>query len=218
MAKITEYGRKIKLSLMDAEKTQTWLISEVHQKTGLYFDDSYLYRIMYGTLRTPKIITAINEILNIERERDEGLMPAKWSGELVGEIHNAGLTIKEVAAEAGMNPKYISTVLNQDKDAPKAEAKLRAALNRLTNNFERDPIEENGEVFQESGICVASSNLGGWTVKSMPDVWRAFLSMVEDAGMDDESVYSDNMMCAAYRLYLEGVQDGMKGVEKKKNE
>jgi hypothetical protein len=44
----------------------------------------------------------------------------------VGKIHNAGLTIKEVAAEAGMNPKYISTVLNQDTDAPKAEAKLRA--------------------------------------------------------------------------------------------
>ena len=66
MAKVTEYGRKIKLSLMDAGKTQTWLISEVHQKTGLYFDDSYLYRIMYGTLRTPKIIAAINEILGIK--------------------------------------------------------------------------------------------------------------------------------------------------------
>jgi hypothetical protein len=37
-------------------------------------------------------------------------MPAKWTGELVGEIHNAGLTIKEVAEAAGMNPKYISTV------------------------------------------------------------------------------------------------------------
>ena len=59
-------------------------------------------------------------------------MPAKWTGQLVGEIHNAGLTIKEVAAEAGMNPMYISTVLNQDEDAPKAEAKLWAALARLT--------------------------------------------------------------------------------------
>lgn len=36
MAKVTEYGRKIKLSLMDAGKTQTWLISEVQQETGLY--------------------------------------------------------------------------------------------------------------------------------------------------------------------------------------
>mgnify|MGYP000021930212 FL=1 len=66
MAKITEYGKKIKLCLLDMDRTQTWLISEVHQKTGLYFDDSYLYRIMYGTLRTPKIIAAINETLGIK--------------------------------------------------------------------------------------------------------------------------------------------------------
>ena len=30
-------------------------------------------------------------------------MPAQWTGRLVGEIHNAGLTIKQVAAEAGLN-------------------------------------------------------------------------------------------------------------------
>lgn len=58
-------------------------------------------------------------------------MPAKWTGQLVGEIHNAGVTIKEVAIEAGMNPKYISTVLNSDADAPKVEARLRTALCRL---------------------------------------------------------------------------------------
>ena len=69
-------------------------------------------------------------------------MPAKWTGELVGEIHNAGLTIKEVAAEAGMNPKYISTVLNQDTDAPKAEAKLRAALARLTGEAAQEDADE----------------------------------------------------------------------------
>jgi len=61
-------------------------------------------------------------------------MPAKWTGQLVGEIHNAGLTIKQVAEEAKMNPKYISTILNRDADAPKAEAKLRAALKRLTES------------------------------------------------------------------------------------
>ena len=60
-------------------------------------------------------------------------MPAQWTGKLVGEIHNAGLTIKQVAEEAGMNPKYISTVLNGNDEAPKAEQKLRAALERLIN-------------------------------------------------------------------------------------
>lgn len=65
MAKITEYGKKIKFRLLEMDKTQVWLISEVRAKTGLYFDDSYLYKIMFGSLRTPKIVTAINEILEI---------------------------------------------------------------------------------------------------------------------------------------------------------
>lgn len=59
-------------------------------------------------------------------------MPAQWTGQLVGEIHNAGLTIKQVSEEAGLNPKYVSTILNGDSDAKKAEGKLRAALERLT--------------------------------------------------------------------------------------
>lgn len=58
-------------------------------------------------------------------------MPAQWTGQLVGEIHNAGLTIKQVAAEAGLNDKYVSQVLNADTESPKAEQKLRAALVRL---------------------------------------------------------------------------------------
>lgn len=130
-------------------------------------------------------------------------MPAKWSGELVGEIHNAGLTIKEVAEEAGMNPKYISTVLNSDGDSPKAESKLRAALNRLKGNCEQDLSGENG-------ICGVGSACGGLKVKSMSDVWRDFLKMAAETGMTDGDIYSDNMMCVAYRIYLMGVQDGMK--------
>ena len=65
-------------------------------------------------------------------------MPAQWTGIFVGEIHNAGLTIKEVAAEAGLNPKYVSQVLNSNADSPKAKAKLWEALNRLMESQERD--------------------------------------------------------------------------------
>lgn len=63
-------------------------------------------------------------------------MPAQWTGVLIGEIHNAGLTIKAVAEEAGLNPKYVSQVLNGERDAPKAEARLRHALERLMGRTE----------------------------------------------------------------------------------
>ena len=59
-------------------------------------------------------------------------MPAQWTGELIGDIHNAGLTIKRVSEAAGLNPKYVSQILNSENEAPKAEAKLREALSRLT--------------------------------------------------------------------------------------
>ena len=39
-------------------------------------------------------------------------MPAQWTGILVGRMHNAGITAKQLAEEMGKNPKYISGVLN----------------------------------------------------------------------------------------------------------
>lgn len=66
-------------------------------------------------------------------------MPAQWTGQLVGEIHNAGFTIKQVAEEAGLNPKYVSTVLNSE-DAPlKTEEKLRSALIRMKEQRKSTP-------------------------------------------------------------------------------
>ena len=58
-------------------------------------------------------------------------MPAQWTGRLIGEFHNAGVTITDIANEAGLNRSYVSQVLNSEMERPKTEAKLRAALERL---------------------------------------------------------------------------------------
>lgn len=58
-------------------------------------------------------------------------MPAQWTGELIGEIHNAGFKIKDVASEAGLNPKYVSQILHGKCESDKAERKLRSALKRM---------------------------------------------------------------------------------------
>lgn len=68
-------------------------------------------------------------------------MPAQWTGRFVGDVHNAGLTIKSVAEEAGMNAKYISQIINSEAENPKAEAKLRAALDRLVSE-RRDSVSQ----------------------------------------------------------------------------
>ena len=66
MAKLSEFGKDISKRLIDLSKPQTWLIEEVRNKTGLYFDDSYMYKIKTGQLSTPKIVQAIFEILDIQ--------------------------------------------------------------------------------------------------------------------------------------------------------
>lgn len=65
---LTELGKKIKIALIEKNMTQEWLISEVKKKTGLYFDSSYLNKVMTGNNKNLKIIVAINEILELPTE------------------------------------------------------------------------------------------------------------------------------------------------------
>ena len=65
MAQLTAFGKDIGKRLIDLERTQGWLMEQVRQMTGLYFDYSYIYKIKTGQLSTPKIVQAIREILDL---------------------------------------------------------------------------------------------------------------------------------------------------------
>lgn len=65
---LCDFGKAIKIRLMDLGESQKWLVKEVRDKTGLYFDGYYLHKIMIGKLATPKIVSAIQEILELEKE------------------------------------------------------------------------------------------------------------------------------------------------------
>ena len=66
MSNLTRYGKTVKHRLIDLNKTQKWLEDTVSEKTGLYMDRSYMGKILSGQLSPPKIVTAINEILELE--------------------------------------------------------------------------------------------------------------------------------------------------------
>jgi hypothetical protein len=68
IAKLTPFGKDVKKRLLDVDHDQIWLIEQVSVKTGLYFDRSYLHKIMTGKLNTPRIVSAICEILGIEKQ------------------------------------------------------------------------------------------------------------------------------------------------------
>jgi hypothetical protein len=65
MEKNSEFGKEIRKKLVDIGENQNWLIEQVRKKTGLYFDSSYMHKILTGKLDTPKITQAIREILDL---------------------------------------------------------------------------------------------------------------------------------------------------------
>lgn len=71
MAKIndSDFGRSVKIRLMEKNMTQEQLCKTVQERTGKYFDSSYLWKVCNGVLKTPDIVSAVCEILEIEVEQ-----------------------------------------------------------------------------------------------------------------------------------------------------
>lgn len=67
---ISEYGKRIKVALINEGMSQNELIERVREDTGLYMDTSYLSKILNGLNTNPKICGAINRILNLEEEEN----------------------------------------------------------------------------------------------------------------------------------------------------
>lgn len=66
LSKFSDFGLSVKMKLLQIGKEQKWLEEAISEKTGLYVDNGYLYKILTGQRNAPKIVAAICEILNIE--------------------------------------------------------------------------------------------------------------------------------------------------------
>ena len=65
-SKFTDFGLCVKTELLRRGKEQKWLETKVTEKTGLYVDSGYMYKVLTGQRNAPKIVTAIREILGLE--------------------------------------------------------------------------------------------------------------------------------------------------------
>ncbi len=65
-SKFSDFGLCVKTELLRRGKEQKWLEEEVSNKTGLFIDNGYMYKILTGQRNAPKIVAAICEILNIQ--------------------------------------------------------------------------------------------------------------------------------------------------------
>ena len=64
-SKFSDFGLCVKTKLLQIGKDQKWLEEAVSEKTGLFVDNGYMYKILTGQRNAPKIVAAIREILNI---------------------------------------------------------------------------------------------------------------------------------------------------------
>ena len=65
-SKFTDFGLCVKTELLRRGKEQKWLEEAVSEKTGLFVDSGYMYKILTGQRNAPKIVAAIREILNLQ--------------------------------------------------------------------------------------------------------------------------------------------------------
>lgn len=69
-SKFTDFGLCVKTELLRMGKEQKWLEEAVSEKTGLFVDNGYMYKILTGQRNAPKIVAAICEVLNIQESQE----------------------------------------------------------------------------------------------------------------------------------------------------
>jgi hypothetical protein len=66
LSKFSNFGLCVKTELLRIGKSQKWLEETVAEKTGLFVDSGYMYKILTGQRNAPNVVKAICEILNIK--------------------------------------------------------------------------------------------------------------------------------------------------------
>ncbi|MBO5953338.1 MAG: hypothetical protein J6Q53_04360 [Oscillospiraceae bacterium] len=70
-----DFGKRVRIRLIEMGQTQEWLINRVKEETGDFFDSSYLHRILSGKIAAetsrngkPGKSQVICEILGLNKE------------------------------------------------------------------------------------------------------------------------------------------------------
>lgn len=55
-------------------------------------------------------------------------MPEKWTGRLIGRMHNERVTYEELGAELGYGKSYVGMILNGRRKPPNIQQRMEAAF------------------------------------------------------------------------------------------
>lgn len=60
-------------------------------------------------------------------------MPEKWTGALIGKMHNNGIKQKDLADELGFTNAYTGMILRGERKPPNIRQKMENAVDKLIN-------------------------------------------------------------------------------------
>lgn len=64
-------------------------------------------------------------------------MLERWTGRLVGKMHNERVTVNEVAEELGVSRVYVSMILNGRRNPENARSRLEGAVDAIIEKRKR---------------------------------------------------------------------------------
>lgn len=71
-------------------------------------------------------------------------MVQKWTGRLVGKMHNERIKAEDIASELGVSTAYVSMILNGKRNPPNAKERFESAVTAIIEK--RKPTTKAGEV------------------------------------------------------------------------
>ena len=67
MTQLTDFGKRVKIALIEKGMSQEELMYRIHENTGMFVDSSYLWKIMSGKRNPPQLVDAIGAILDLQK-------------------------------------------------------------------------------------------------------------------------------------------------------
>lgn len=134
--KYSDFGKQVKIRLIELDQTQEWLISRCKEKTGLYIDSSCLNKILTGRNNSTTIKNAITEILELEHQAECEKYSQKKEGEKMFYdvflllCHEQNISPSKAAQEIGFNKASVTNWKNNGY-TPREEI-----LNKIATYFD----------------------------------------------------------------------------------
>lgn len=63
-------------------------------------------------------------------------MPQEWTGDLIGRMHNRGVTSKMLASRLGITKEYVSMVFRGKKNPKNAQERFEEAFKQIVSEMD----------------------------------------------------------------------------------